>query len=82
MNSYFVDIHQLLAYRYFWFLGKIMLTAVRQSRQQSLKPSIFTYLKPRTMPRMRLLKHFVLQHSVIKTKHLKSLVQPVVHSFE
>ena len=33
------------------------------------------------MPRMRLLKCFVLQNSVIKTKHLKSLVRGVVQDF-
>ena len=37
----------------------------------SLKPSISTHSKPRT----RVLKCFVLHPSVIKTKHLRSLVQ-------
>ena len=44
----------------------------------SLKPSISTHSKPR----MRLLKCFVLQHSVIKAKHLRSLVQGVVRGFK
>ena len=33
-----------------------------------VKPSISTHSKPHMMPHMRLLKHFVLQHSVSKTK--------------
>ena len=40
----------------------------------TLKPSISSHSKPRIMARMRLLKCFVLQQSVIKTKHLRSLV--------
>ena len=48
----------------------------------SLKPSISTHSKPCTMPRMRLLKCFVLQHSMIKTKHLRKLVQRLVRGFE
>ena len=47
-----------------------------------LKPSISTHSKPLMMPRMRLLKCFVWQHSVIKTKHLRSLVRGVVRGFE
>ena len=47
-----------------------------------VKPSISTHSKPCTMPRMRLLKCFVLQHSVIKTKHLRSLVRGVLQGFE
>ena len=42
------------------------------------KPSISTRSKPCT----RLLKCFVLQHNVIKTKHLRSLVLVVVRGFE
>ena len=38
------------------------------------KPSISTHSKPHTMPCKWLLKCLVLQHSVIKTKHLRSLV--------
>ena len=33
------------------------------------------------MPRMRLLKSFVLQHSVINTKHLRSLIRGVIRGF-
>ena len=40
-----------------------------------LKPGISSHSKPRTMDRTGLLKWFVLQHSVIKTKLLRSLVQ-------
>ena len=47
-----------------------------------LKPSISTHSNPRTMPRMRLLKCFVLQHSIIKTKHLRSLVWRLLRGFE
>ena len=47
-----------------------------------VKPSIFTHSKPHTMPHTRLLKRFVLQHSVIKTKHLRSLVRGIIRGFE
>ena len=40
----------------------------------SVKPSISSHSKPRTMACTRLLICFVLQLSVIKTKHLRSLV--------
>ena len=43
-----------------------------------VKPSISTHSKPRT----RLLKCFVLQHNVIKTKHLRSLIRGVIRVFE
>ena len=46
----------------------------RRSRNHSLKPSIFTHSKP--------LKGFVLQHSVIKPKHFRSLVRGIVRGFE
>ena len=42
--------------------------------QNSIKSSISSHSKPR----MRLLKCFVLQLSVIKAKHLRSLVQGIV----
>ena len=42
-----------------------------------VKPSISTHSKPCTMSRTRLLKYFVLQHSVTKTKH----GVPHLHSF-
>ena len=45
------------------------------SHCQQLKPSISSHSKPHTMARARLLKCFVLQPSVIKTKHLRRLVQ-------
>ena len=48
----------------------------------SLRFSVFTHTKPCTTPRTRLLKRFVLKHSVIKTKHLKCLVQDTVHAME
>ena len=55
----------------------------QQSQKYSrLKPSISTHSKHRTMLGMRLLKCFVLQHSVIKTKHLRSLIRGVVRGFE
>ena len=40
--------------------------------------SFSSHSKPRTMAYTRLLKCFVLQHSVIKSKHLRSLVQGVI----
>ena len=46
-----------------------------------LKPSISSYSKSRTMACTRLLKYFVLQHSLMKTKHCKSLVRGVVKDF-
>ena len=49
---------------------------------QLLKPSVSTHLKSHLMPSSRLLKCFVLQHNVMKTKHLRSLVQFVVRGFE
>ena len=52
------------------------------TEKSSLKPSISNDLKPHTIPRMRLLKCFVLQHSVIKTKHLRSLVCGIIRGFE
>ena len=38
-------------------------------------PSISIHSKPCTMPHTRLLEYFALQHCLIKTKHLRSLVQ-------
>ena len=46
-----------------------------------LKPSIITCSKPRRMRCTRLLICFILQHSVIKTKHLRSLVLGVIRGF-
>ena len=43
-----------------------------------LKASTSSHSKSRTMTCTRLLKCFVLQHSVIKTKHSRSLIQGVV----
>ena len=51
-------------------------------QQHTLKPGISTNSKPRRRPRTRLLKCFVLQHNVIKTKHLRSLIRVVVRGFE
>ena len=47
-----------------------------------LKPSISSHLKPRTTPRTKLLKCFVLVTLCCKTKHLRSLVQAIVRGFE
>ena len=43
-----------------------------------LNQNLYYHSKPRMMAHMRLLKCFVLQHSVIKTKHLRSLVRGAV----
>ena len=48
----------------------------------NLKPSIFSHSRPCKVPPMRLLICFVLQHSAIKTKHLRSLVRDIVQGFE
>ena len=48
----------------------------------ALKPSISSHSKPGTMAHTRLLKCFNLQHSVYKTKHLRSIVRGVVRGFE
>ena len=47
-----------------------------------VKPSISTHSKSRTMPHTRLLKCFGLQHSVIKTEHLRSVVRGGIQGFE
>jgi hypothetical protein len=46
----------------------------KTSENLILKPGISTNSKQRRRPRTRLLKCFVLQHNVIKTKHLRSLI--------
>ena len=47
-----------------------------------VKPSISSHSKPCMMACTRLLKYFVLQHSVIKTKHLRSLIRGVIRGFK
>ena len=48
----------------------------------AFRPSISSHSKPCMIARTRLLIFFVLQHSVIKTKHLRSLVRDVVQGFK
>ena len=48
----------------------------------NLKPLISSHSSPRTMAHIRLIKCFVLQHSVIKTKHLRSLLRGIVQGFK
>ena len=48
----------------------------------TVKPSISIHSKPHTMACERLLKCFVLQHSVLKTRHLSRLAQGIVQGFE
>ena len=52
-----------------------------KSHIQSLKPSISAHSKPRTTPRTRLLKYFVLITLCCKTKHLRSFSLYKVFSF-
>ena len=46
------------------------------------KPSISSHSKPRTRSRTKLLKCVALQHSIIKTTHLRSLIQGLIRGFE
>ena len=63
--------------------SKIQMEYVAQTNSSNLlKPSISSHSKPCIIVCMRLLKCFVLQNSVIKTKHLRSLTRGVVRGFE
>ena len=53
-----------------------------EATRQRINCDFYTHSKPRVMPCTRLLKCFVLQHSIIKTKHLRSLVRGLVWSFK
>ena len=47
-----------------------------------LKPCISSHSNPHMIARTRLLKCFVLQHIVIRTKHLRNLVWGIIRGFE
>ena len=66
-------------YKNFIFHGNLLYSSWPK-RKLSQKPSISTHSKPRMMPRIRLLKCFVLQ--TIKTKHMRSLIRRLVRGFE
>ena len=55
--------------------GSIIIKLSQGNRVSDVLSTVFlsSHSKPGTMALTRLLKYFVLQHSVIKTKHLRSL---------
>ena len=85
------SLQSLKLLEYFGIKTKIVSMYIQQKKMYyynlflpllTVKPSISTYSKLHTRPHTRLLKCFVLIILCCKTKHLRSLVQGIIQSFE